>query len=50
MITNSWFHRAGSKIVPFWSWAQMGRDLLFIRLRYLFGLWTVPKVKKTKTE
>ncbi|NWR94897.1 ALG5 glucosyltransferase, partial [Furnarius figulus] len=29
----------GSKLVPFWSWLQMGKDLLFIRLRYMTGAW-----------
>ena len=39
---------SGSKLVPFWSWLQMGRDLLFIRLRYMFGLWTLhPPRSKT---
>lgn len=39
---------AGSKLVPFWSWLQMARDLLFIRLRYTFGLWNL-KLPKTKS-
>ncbi len=38
----------GSKLVPLWSWLQMGRDLLFIRLRYTFGLWTL-KLPKSKS-
>lgn len=41
------FFISGSKLIPFWSWAQMGRDILFIRLRYLFGIWKLdlPKPK-----
>ncbi len=31
----------GTKMVPFFSWAQMGRDLLFIRARYTFSIWTI---------
>lgn len=38
---------SGSKLVPFWSWLQMGRDILFIRLRYMFGIWTMnPRKQK----
>ncbi|EFB12839.1 hypothetical protein PANDA_022505, partial [Ailuropoda melanoleuca] len=36
----------GSKLVPFWSWLQMGKDLLFIRLRYLTGAWRLEQTKK----
>uniref|UniRef100_A0A4W3JRM5 Dolichyl-phosphate beta-glucosyltransferase n=1 Tax=Callorhinchus milii TaxID=7868 RepID=A0A4W3JRM5_CALMI len=36
----------GSKLVPFWSWLQMGRDLLIIRLRYLTGAWSLEMPKK----
>ncbi|XP_063150640.1 dolichyl-phosphate beta-glucosyltransferase isoform X2 [Candoia aspera] len=38
-IAVNWTEIEGSKLVPFWSWLQMGRDLLFIRLRYLTGAW-----------
>lgn len=31
----------GSKMVPILSWLEMGRDLLFIRLRYLFRIWRI---------
>ena len=31
----------GSKLTPLWSGLQMGRDLLFLRLRYMFGLWKI---------
>ena len=28
----------------------MGRDILFIRLRYLFGIWTIRSPTKVKTD
>jgi len=50
-VAVNWEEIEGSKMVPFWSWVQMGRDLLFIRLRYLFGLWSIQPLKlKAKTE
>lgn len=48
-IAVNWQEIEGSHLVPFWSWLQMGRDLLFIRLRYTFGLWKVQPTK-LKTE
>lgn len=41
------FTLAGSKLVPFWSWLQMGRDLIFIRLRYITGAWKLQSPQKT---
>lgn len=41
------FFLPGSKLVPFWSWLQMGRDLIFIRLRYLTGAWKLEPPHKT---
>lgn len=41
------FSSPGSKLVPFWSWLQMGRDLIFIRLRYLTGAWKLEPPRKT---
>lgn len=32
---------SGSKLTPLWSGLQMARDLLFLRLRYMFGLWKI---------
>ena len=37
LITNI----IGSKIVPVWSWLQMGRDLFLIWLRYSTGAWKI---------
>ncbi|XP_061557973.1 dolichyl-phosphate beta-glucosyltransferase [Phycodurus eques] len=45
-VAVNWTEIEGSKLVPFWSWLQMGRDLLFIRLRYLMGAWKLqPPIK-----
>ncbi|XP_029792704.1 dolichyl-phosphate beta-glucosyltransferase isoform X2 [Suricata suricatta] len=45
-IAVNWTEIEGSKLVPFWSWLQMGKDLLFIRLRYLTGAWRLDQVRK----
>lgn len=49
--TTAWYLYCvwlGSKLVPFWSWLQMAKDLLLISLRYLFAIWTVsPENKKS---
>ncbi|XP_066474115.1 dolichyl-phosphate beta-glucosyltransferase isoform X1 [Tiliqua scincoides] len=44
-VAVNWTEIEGSKLVPFWSWLQMGRDLLFIRLRYLTGAWQLERRK-----
>jgi dolichyl-phosphate beta-glucosyltransferase len=40
-VAVNWEEIEGSKIVPVFSWLQMGRDILFIRLRYMFGFWSI---------
>lgn len=35
----------GSKMIPFWSWLQMGKDLLLISLRYVVGAWKIEPMK-----
>ncbi|XP_054576329.1 dolichyl-phosphate beta-glucosyltransferase isoform X1 [Eptesicus fuscus] len=45
-IAVNWTEIEGSKLVPFWSWLQMGKDLLFIRLRYLTGAWRLERTRK----
>lgn len=40
-VAVRWHEVDGSKITPFWSWLQMGRDLLLIWFRYLVGIWKV---------
>ncbi|XP_059207426.1 dolichyl-phosphate beta-glucosyltransferase [Centropristis striata] len=46
-VAVNWTEIEGSKLVPFWSWLQMGRDLVFIRLRYLTGAWKLKSPQKT---
>lgn len=38
-IAVNWTEIDGSKVTPFWSWLQMGRDLILIWLRYAIGAW-----------
>ncbi|XP_036155824.1 dolichyl-phosphate beta-glucosyltransferase isoform X2 [Myotis myotis] len=45
-IAVNWTEIEGSKLIPFWSWLQMGKDLLFIRLRYLTGAWRLERTRK----
>jgi dolichyl-phosphate beta-glucosyltransferase len=37
-VDINWEERDGSK-VTMGSWVQMGKDILLIRLKYLFGAW-----------
>ncbi|XP_019727878.1 dolichyl-phosphate beta-glucosyltransferase [Hippocampus comes] len=46
-VAVNWTEIEGSKLVPFWSWLQMGRDLIFIRLRYLTGAWKLHQPSKS---
>lgn len=46
-IPVNWTEIEGSKIVPFWSWLQMGRDLFFIWYKYKIGAWRIKKSKQT---
>ena len=46
-VAVTWHEVDGSKLVPVFSWAQMGRDLLLLRLRYMVGAWRLelhPKI------
>ncbi|KHN87094.1 Dolichyl-phosphate beta-glucosyltransferase [Toxocara canis] len=38
-VAVTWHEVDGSKIVPVWSWIQMGRDLILIWFRYYVGIW-----------
>jgi dolichyl-phosphate beta-glucosyltransferase len=52
-VCVQWTEVAGSKIVPVFSWLQMGRDVLSISFMYLIGAWGVPdetEVAKTLTQ
>lgn len=45
-IPVNWTEIEGSKIVPVWSWLQMGRDLFLIWFRYRIGAWKIAKPKE----
>lgn len=40
-VAVQWTEMDGSKLTPFWSWVQMGRDLVLIWLRYTIGAWKI---------
>lgn len=42
-IAVNWTEIDGSKVTPFWSWLQMGRDLFVIWFRYTIGAWSLQK-------
>lgn len=44
-IAVNWTEIEGTKLTPFFSWIQMGRDLVFIWLRYQIGAWKLQKPK-----
>ncbi|XP_058483129.1 dolichyl-phosphate beta-glucosyltransferase [Solea solea] len=46
-VAVNWTEIEGSKLVPFWSWLQMGRDLIFIRMRYFTGAWKLESSQKS---
>lgn len=47
-VAVEWQEIEGSKIVPIWSWLEMGRDLLLISLRYKLGIWKIMKTNSKK--
>lgn len=44
-VAVNWTEIEGSKIVPVWSWLQMGRDLFLIWFRYSIGAWSLKRPK-----
>ncbi|XP_017780287.1 PREDICTED: dolichyl-phosphate beta-glucosyltransferase [Nicrophorus vespilloides] len=44
-VAVNWTEIDGSKVTPFWSWIQMGRDLVLIWLRYTIGAWKIASQK-----
>jgi len=42
-VAVNWTEIDGSKVTPFWSWLQMGRDLFVIWFRYTIGAWSLQK-------
>eukprot|EP00099_Drosophila_melanogaster_P018183 NP_609202.1 wollknaeuel [Drosophila melanogaster] len=45
-VAVRWTEIDGSKLTPFWSWLQMGRDLFMIWVRYLVGAWRIASIQK----
>jgi len=46
-VPVNWQEMKGSKLVPIWSWLEMGRDLMLISLRHMTGAWKIlpdPKI------
>ncbi|KAK3610130.1 hypothetical protein CHS0354_039911 [Potamilus streckersoni] len=47
-VAINWQEIEGSKMIPVWSWLQMGKDLVLIRLRYMLKAWKInPKPKSS---
>ncbi|XP_054000478.1 dolichyl-phosphate beta-glucosyltransferase [Hylaeus anthracinus] len=46
-IPVNWTEIEGSKLVPIWSWLQMGIDLFFIWYKYKITAWKIKKSKLT---
>lgn len=42
-LSVSWTEIDGSKVVPVFSWLQMGRDVLSIAFMYTIGAWSIPE-------
>ena len=42
-VSVNWTEVDGSKIVPVFSWLQMGRDVLIISYMYVVGAWGLPE-------
>lgn len=45
-VAVNWTEIEGSKLVPVWSWLQMGVDLVLIWLKYQIGIWKICDTKK----
>ncbi|XP_014771051.1 dolichyl-phosphate beta-glucosyltransferase [Octopus bimaculoides] len=45
-VAVTWEEIEGSKLVPFWSWLQMGKDLFLIWLHYSIGAWRINSKRK----
>ncbi|VDN53453.1 unnamed protein product [Dracunculus medinensis] len=44
-VAVQWHEVDGSKIIPIYSWLQMGRDVVLIWFRYFFGIWSYDKME-----
>lgn len=49
-IPVNWKEIEGSKIVPFWSWLQMGRDLILIWFHYTARIWKTELPKGNRND
>ncbi|OQR77144.1 dolichyl-phosphate beta-glucosyltransferase-like [Tropilaelaps mercedesae] len=49
-VAVRWTEIDGSKVTPFWSWCEMGRDLILIWYRYLIGAWAIRAAVPCKSE
>ncbi|KAI3378085.1 hypothetical protein SNEBB_009455 [Seison nebaliae] len=49
-ICVDWHEVDGSKIVPVWSWLEMARDIVFIRLMYLLNIWKIDESHRLRSE
>ncbi|XP_013780915.1 dolichyl-phosphate beta-glucosyltransferase-like [Limulus polyphemus] len=47
-VAVKWTEIEGSKIVPFWSWLQMGQDLFLIWFKYQTGIWQIRSEPQNK--
>uniref|UniRef100_A0A0N4ZTJ7 Diacylglycerol O-acyltransferase 1 n=1 Tax=Parastrongyloides trichosuri TaxID=131310 RepID=A0A0N4ZTJ7_PARTI len=48
-VAVEWKEIDGSKIVPVWSWLQMGRDIVLIWIHYLTGIMSeIPELRRRK--
>ncbi|XP_022320545.2 dolichyl-phosphate beta-glucosyltransferase-like [Crassostrea virginica] len=45
-VAINWTEIEGSKMVPVFSWIQMGKDIILIRLRYFLGAWKINEKSK----
>ncbi|KAG8194953.1 hypothetical protein JTE90_021414 [Oedothorax gibbosus] len=45
-VSVNWTEIDGSKLVPVWSWLQMGVDLVLIWVKYQLNIWNVRDNKK----
>lgn len=49
-VCVEWREIEGSKIVPVFSWLQMGRDVLFVSFMYAVRAWKVPSLPPSVIE
>ncbi|ESO98942.1 hypothetical protein LOTGIDRAFT_187174 [Lottia gigantea] len=45
-VAVTWHEIEGSKMVPVFSWIEMGIDILLIRIKYFIGAWKIREIKQ----